>query len=177
VTDAGRYIVTDVDGVPTAVTVEEYKERLAHKLLEEAPTLQEFLSRWISPEERRTLLQHLPEGGHSAYVVRDVEDMQAYDLYDVLGELGYGLQPRTRIERAGAFSYKHEEWLAALPQRASATLRAIAGQFAGTGTEALENRQIFQVPEVMRAGGIGALQAAGDPKELVQETKARMFAP
>jgi type I restriction enzyme R subunit len=56
VTDAGRYIVTQVDGRAMPVTVEEYKERLAAKLVEEAPTLEDFRSRWIVPPERKELL-------------------------------------------------------------------------------------------------------------------------
>ncbi|MBI3106128.1 MAG: hypothetical protein HYY95_11240 [Candidatus Rokubacteria bacterium] len=48
VTDAGRYIVTQVDGKAMPVTVEEYKERLAARLVEEVPTLDAFRARWIN---------------------------------------------------------------------------------------------------------------------------------
>ena len=40
----------------------------------------------------------------------------------------------------------------------------------------LENPQIFQTPEVVRAGGLAALQAFGKPAEILHETKERMFA-
>jgi type I restriction enzyme R subunit len=40
--------------------------------------------------------------------------------------LGYGLAPRTRAERAEAFTYKHAAWLAGLPTKTAATLRALA---------------------------------------------------
>lgn len=46
----------------------------------------------------------------------------------------------------------------------------------GLGTESLENPHIFQTPEVKSAGGLGALQTAGIPAELVRETKVRMIA-
>lgn len=75
-----------------------------------------------------------------------------------------------------AFTYKHEEWLHALPVKTAATIRAIAGQFEQGGTEELENMQIFNIPEVRKAGGIPALQQAGKPGELLIETKTRMFA-
>jgi type I restriction enzyme R subunit len=103
--------------------------------------------------------------------------MVDYDLYDVLAELGYGLNPRTRRQRADAFIYKHEDWLYSLPKQTAATVTAIAAQFAGSGTEALENPHIFQTPDVMKAGGLAALGAAGKPAgELLRETKERMFA-
>jgi len=102
--------------------------------------------------------------------------MEDYDLYDVLAELGWGMNPRTRHDRALAFTYKHEDWLFGLPRTAAATIRAIANQFERGGTEGLENPQIFQTPEVKSAGGLPALQAAGQPAELLKETKQRMFA-
>jgi len=46
----------------------------------------------------------------------------------------------------------------------------------GCGTEGLENRQIFQTPEVREAGGLAALQTEGNPRDLLIETKTRMFA-
>jgi len=176
VTDAGRYIVTSEDGHAVPVTVEEYKQRLAARLVEAAPTLDEFRRQWIVPPVRRELLGRLPEGGRSALLIRALEDMTAYDLYDVLGELGYGLAPRTRPARADAFSYKHASWLAALPAPAAATLKALAGQFARTGTESLENPQVFQMPEVVRAGGLPALRTLGEPADVLHQTKERLFA-
>jgi type I restriction enzyme R subunit len=176
ISDAGRYILTAVDGKAMPVTVEEYKERLAAKLVEEAPTLDAFRGRWIVPQERRAMLARLPDAGRSASLVRALEEMTAYDLYDVLGELGYGLGPRTRIERVDAFSYKHAEWLSGLPQPTATTLRALASQFARAGTEGLESPEVFQTPEVERAGGLAALKALGKPAEVLRDTKERMFA-
>jgi type I restriction enzyme R subunit len=46
--------------------------------------------------------------------------MNDYDLFDVLAELGYGLAPRTRTDRALAFRYKQEDWLARLPKGCAA---------------------------------------------------------
>ena len=176
VTDAGRYIVTSEDGRAVPVTVEEYKQRLAARLVETAPPLDEFRQQWIAPTARRTLLGRLPEGGRSALLIRALEQMADYDLYDVLGELGYGLAPRTRPARADAFTYKHAGWLADLPAPTAATLKALAAQFARAGTESLESTQVFQMPEVVRAGGLPALKSLGEPARILQETKGRLFA-
>ena len=112
----------------------------------------------------------------SASLARALEDMADYDLYDVLGELGYGLAPRTRPARAGAFTYKHRGWLAGLPRPTSATLQALAAQFARAGTDGLESPEVFQTPDVIRAGGLGALKALGKPADILRETKERLFA-
>ena len=176
VTDAGRYIVTNVDGRAMPVTVEEYKQRLAAKLVEEAPTLEQFRTRWITPQDRREMLGQLPDGGRSAFLVRALEDMTDYDLYDVLGELGYGLNPRTCPERAEAFGYKHGDWLKSLPPAAAETLLRLAAQFGHGGTDALENPHVFEMSDVRAAGGLSALRVIGNPADILRQTKERLFA-
>ena len=122
------------------------------------------------------MLGRLPEAGRSALLVRALEEMIDFDLYDVLAELGYGLAPKRRIERAEAFTYKHAAWLSGLPVPTSATLRALAGQFAHAGTDGLENPQVFQTPDVVQAGGLQALKALGKPADILRKTKERLFA-
>ncbi len=176
VTDAGRFIVADVDGKAMPVPIEEYKARLAARLVQEVQTLNDFRGRWIDPPSRQGLINALVTSGYSPTVVRMVDDRQDYDLYDVLAELGWGMNPRSRRDRTLAFTYKHEDWINTLPDKAAATVRAIASQFERGGTEGLENPQIFQTPEVKLAGGLAALQKAGNPRALLIETKTRMFA-
>jgi type I restriction enzyme R subunit len=176
ITDAGRFIVTDVDGKAMPVPLDEYKAHLAARLVQEVHTLDDFRGRWIDPPSRQELIDTLVTSGYSPTVVRMVDDRQDYDLYDVLAELGWGMNPRTRHDRTMAFTYKHEDWINALPIQAAATIRALASQFDRGGTEGLENPQIFQTPEVKAAGGLAALQAAGKPSDLLRETKTRMFA-
>ena len=176
ITHAGSFIVADVDGKAMPVPIAEYKARLAARLVHEAHTLDEFRKLWVDPPSRKELLDTLVTAGCSPSVVRLVDNKQDYDLYDVLAELGWGMSPRTRHDRALAFAYKHEDWLNALPPPARATLRAIAGQFERGGTDELENPHIFQLAEVNRAGGLAALRTAGNPADLLRETKERMFA-
>ncbi len=176
VTDAGRFILTDVDGKAMPVPLEEYKARLAERLIKEVHTLDEFRNCWIDPPSRQELVDTLVTSGYSPTVVRLVDEMLEYDLYDVLAELGWGSNARTRRDRSLAFMYKHEDWINSYPNKAAATIRAIAGQFERGGTDGLENPQIFQTPEVKAAGGLAALQSAGSPRDLLIETKTRMFA-
>ena len=96
--------------------------------------------------------------------------MNDYDLYDVLADLAYGLSPRTRENRTLAFRYKHSSWLAGMPAPAGEAIKAIADQFSIGGTEGLENPHIWQVPEVVAAGDLKALAAAGEPRTILRET-------
>ena len=176
ITDAGRYILTEVDGKTMPVTVEEYRERLAKRLVEEVPSLDGFRQRWITPDQRQELLRALPDAGRSAALLRTLEDMTDCDLYDVLAQVGYGANPKTREERAEAFGYKNAEWLHELPPEARRTLEALVSQFAKAGTEGLENQYVLQAPEVTRAGGLRALQMLGKVADVLRETKRRLFA-
>lgn len=176
VTPAGRLIVTQVEGKAMLVPIEEYKQRLAARLVAEAPSLDAFRLRWIDPQGRRSLIDSLVASGYSPSVVRMVDGMDDFDLFDVLAELGYGMAPRTRTKRADAFVYKQRGWLSGLPGQTAATVEALAAQFSQGGTEGLENPHIFQTPEVIAAGGLSALKIAGNPADLLRETKQRMFA-
>jgi len=176
ITDAGQMIVTNVDGKAVPVCIEEYKQRVAEQLVAQAPTIDEFRKLWVDRQTREQLMDGLPAHGRSALVVRELDKMESYDLYDVLGELAYGLNPLTRYYRVGAFNYKHMDWLASLPAPTKNVIGALVNQFAMAGTEGLENKEVFKTPEVIKAGGLSALKQGGDPKRLLQETKWRVFA-
>jgi type I restriction enzyme R subunit len=176
VSPLGRYVVAPVNGKAMPVPIDDYKAGLSAQLTAECPTLAAFRARWVNPPEREEIIDTIVSAGYSPSVLRMLEDMNDYDLFDVLADLGYGLAPRTREDRAFAFRYKQSAWLATLPMPARATIEAIADQFAIGGTEGLENPHIWQTPEVVTAGGLKALMAAGEPKQLLRETKERMFA-
>jgi len=176
VTEAGRYVVTQVDGRAMPITLEDYKAGLAARLVAEVPTLDQFREVWVNPPDRQGVLAKMPDAGRSALIVQTLQDMAAYDLYDVLADLAYGAAPRTRVQRADAFNYKHAEWLDSLPIGAAETLRALTRQFGLSGTDGLEQPAVFNTPDVVKAGGLAALRALGQPKEILRETKRRVFA-
>lgn len=172
----GRFVVAPVNGKAMPIPIDDYKAGLSARLIAECPTLDAFRARWINPPEREEIIESIVSAGYSPSVLRMLEQMNEYDLYDVLADLAYGLLPRTREERCLAFRYKHASWLSALPSQAKAAVEAIADQFALGGTDGLENPHIWQTPEVAAAGGIKSLASAGEPKLVLQQTKERMFA-
>lgn len=173
----GRYIPVKIDGRDTKVSVEEYKRMLAEQLIKEAATIDVFWAHWIKPAERRALINNLTSAGLSPSQVQKIGDMMDYDLYDVLAELGYGINPRKRQERVYAFTYKHEDWLLSMPKETQATIKAIIDPFVAGGIEELENPDVLRMPNVSKAGGMRALQMSGKPPiEVLEEAKERLFA-
>jgi len=43
------------------------------------------------------------------------------------------------------------------------------------GTEALETPALWDVPEIIRAGGLAALKKWGKPSEVILQAKGRLF--
>ena len=176
ISGAGTYLaIANNDGQTALVTLEEYRQRLAAKLVEDIPALDNFRATWIDPEQRQEMITHLPDGGRAPLIIRDLEYTERHDLYDVLAEVGYGQAAKTRSDRASAFEYKNRDWLSDMPTLTANTIQAIASQFARGGTENLENPQIFSTPEVTNAGGLRALQEFGVPAQMIVEIKRRMF--
>jgi type I restriction enzyme R subunit len=176
ITPAGRYIVTQQDGQIKRVTVEEYKQGIAEHIVQQTATLSEFRDKWVDPVIRHTLLVSLVTSGYSPEIVRQVENMTAYDMYDVLVNIVYRAEPKERTAQAFSFTYKQRPWLDTLPEETKAVILAIANQFIDGGTEAFESGEIFNIQAVRKAGGIAALKKGGNAAELIQQTKLRMFA-
>jgi type I restriction enzyme R subunit len=176
INDLGRFVGCMVDGRLSMVPLEEFKRGMAAALVKEAPTLAEFRARWVEPPTRRELLDALVSANYPPQVVRLIDDMTDYDLFDVIAGVAFGLDPKTKADRALAFRYKQNDWLARLPEKTRAAVIAVADQFKHGGTDDLENSYIFQTPEVQAAGGAAALAGTGDAKALIRETKERIFA-
>jgi type I restriction enzyme R subunit len=176
ITDTGRYLTATVDGRTQRIAVEDYRRLMAARLIAVAPDVALFRSKWIKPAERRTLIDAIVQAGLSPRALQLADETTDSDLFDVLGELAYGLLRRTRPDRAYAFTYKQAPWLQTLPAASAATVKAIASQFGRGGTEALETPQIFSTPEVMKAGGLDALKLIGKPADVLEQTKEKIFA-
>jgi type I restriction enzyme R subunit len=169
----GHSILCREDGEDVMVPYEEYKQRLAVRLVEEAPSVDALRSAWVAPDKRHGLLRGLPGGEPAVRLVRELENEQECDLFDVLAGLGYGLPPKSRPERVAAFSYKQKNWLHGFPERTGVALVNMARQFEKNGIEELETEKLFDVEGV----DFNALTGLSlEPNTLIQETKVRLLA-
>ena len=85
--DLGQFIVAPVGGVAMPVAIDDYKAGLSAKLIAECPTLEAFRARWVNPPDREEIVEMIVSAGYSPSVLRLVENMNDYDLYDVLADL------------------------------------------------------------------------------------------
>jgi type I restriction enzyme R subunit len=176
VTPAGQYVVSEVDGKITRVKIEEFKKGIAEKLLANADSFDEFKQKWINQSERKEILNELLQSGYSGEIIRKVNGLDEYDLFDVLIEIAYDKKPVKKTQRVLDFLTRERTWLASLSQEVKDVIIAIIQQFAYYGTESIESSELFNTYDVKQAGGLKALNKDGNAKELIIETKLRLFA-
>ena len=171
----GRYILANRGGQATPIPVDEYRREVIARVLAEAHNLDDFRALWVAAQKRRQLIDHLLGDHLSPEVIREVDQMGEFDLYDFFGKHGYHARALRRPERGAAYADANAAWFAGMEARSAIVLRGLGAQFAQGGTEALESESLFDVPEILLAGGIRALRALGRPVDVMQEAKMRLF--
>ncbi|MGI9337486.1 MAG: DEAD/DEAH box helicase family protein [Gammaproteobacteria bacterium] len=179
IADTGDYVGwEEEDGTQTRISTEEYRKRLASRLLQRIQSADHLRAEWVDTKKRAALLKFLAEDKAAPHVLGRLLAKGEYDDYDILAESAFGVMSRTRKERAEAFDGKNQEWLKAFEQAPHKTILALARLFALGGIEELESDEVFNANSVEDAGGFDALQSVSGatPKALLDEIKKRLFA-
>jgi type I restriction enzyme R subunit len=171
----GRFILTSREGRDTPIPVDEYRREVIQRVLSEAHNLDEFRALWIEAQKRRSLIDHLLGDNFSPEVIREIDQMNDFDLYDFFGHHGYHAHALKRPERGGLFISSNQPWFDGMDPKAAIVLKGLGHQFATGGTDALETPALWEVPEIKLAGGLDALRALGRPTEVMREAKGRLF--
>jgi len=101
--------------------------------------------------------------------------MGEFDLYDFFSHHGYHARALKRPERGAWYVAANAAWFAGMPAAPAIVLKGLGAQFAQGGTEALEITTLWDVPEIRQAGGVAALAGLGEPRQVMQEAKMRLF--
>lgn len=171
----GRFILANRGGVATPIPVEEYRREVIARVLAEAHNLDDFRGLWVEAKKRRQLIDHLLGDHYVPDLVRNAEQMDEFDLFDVLGKYGYNARALKRPQRGAEYVNANTAWFGSMDTRSAIVLKGLGHQFALDGTEALESSALWEVPEIRLAGGINALRALGAPTQVMQEAKMRLF--
>lgn len=171
----GRFILSRRDGRDTPIPVDEYRREVIQRVLSEAHSLEDFRALWIETQKRRQLINHLLGDNFSPEVIREIDQMADFDLYDFFGHYGYHAQALKRAERGSLYIAKNQPWWGDMPNEAATVLQGLGHQFAQGGTDALETPALWDVPEIKMAGGLDVLRALGKPTDVMREAKGRLF--
>lgn len=171
----GRFILSRRDGRDTPIPVDEYRREVIQRVVSEAHNLDDFRALWIEAQKRRQLIDHLLGDNFSPEVIRVIDQMNDFDLYDVFGKYGYHARALKRSERGELFINHNQGWFSGMDGKAAIVLKSFGHQFAQGGTDALESHNLWEVPEIKLAGGLNALRGLDAPAQVVHEAKARLF--
>ena len=176
ITPQGRYILSRRDGRDVPIPVDEYRRDMIERVLREASDLEEFRQIWIEARKRRELINHLLGDNFSPELIREIDRMNDYDIYDLFAHHGYHARALKRPERKTAYLDDNRIWFESIDRKAATVLRRLGHQFEVGGTEALETPALWEVPEIKDAGGVTALRALGAPVAVMRQAKTRLFA-
>jgi type I restriction enzyme, R subunit len=175
ITAQGRFILSRRDGRDTPIPVDDYRREVIQRVIAEAHNLDEFRALWIEAQKRRSLIDHLLGDNFSPEVIREIDRMTDFDLYDFFGHHGYHARALRRPERGNLFIQSQRPWFDSMDPKAAIVLKGLGHQFETGGTDALETPALWEVPEIKLAGGIDALRVLGSPTEVMREAKGRLF--
>jgi len=171
----GRFILSRRDGRDTPIPVDEYRREVIQRVVSEAHNLDDFRALWIEAQKRRQLIDHLLGDNFSPDVIREIDQMSDFDLYDFFGKYGYHARALKRPERGELFISHNKSWFSTMDGKAATVLKGLGHQFAQGGTDALESQNLWEVPEIKLAGGLNALRGLGAPAQVMHDAKARLF--
>ncbi|EGM79136.1 helicase, type I site-specific restriction-modification system restriction subunit [Rheinheimera sp. A13L] len=171
----GRFILSRRDGRDTPIPVDDYRREVIQRVLNEAHNLNEFRSLWIETQKRRQLIAHLLGDNFSPEVIREIDQMNDFDLYDFFGHHGYHARALKRPERGAHFISHNQSWFDGMDGKAAIVVKNLGHQFAQGGTDALESPSLWEVPDIKLAGGLNALRALGAPVQVMHDAKSRLF--
>jgi type I restriction enzyme, R subunit len=171
----GHHVLLQRDGRDTLVPIEEYRQEMIARVLREAATIHDFRGLWVETAKRRALIAHLLGEHYSPDMVRELVQMSDCDHFDLFAHYGYREKALTRIERSAAYLTTHAPWFDAMDGKAAIVLRGLGHQFGIGGTDELESKELWNVPDIRRAGGLTALKGLGKPVDVLREAKTRLF--
>ena len=171
----GRFILSRRDGRDTPIPVDEYRREVIQRVVSEAHNLDDFRALWIEQQKRRQLIDHLLGDNFSPEVIREIDQMNDFDLYDFFGKYGYHARALKRRQRGELFIGHNAGWFNGMDDKAAIVLKGLGHQFAQGGTDALESQNLWEVPEIKLAGGLNALRGLGAPAQVMHDAKRRLF--
>ena len=171
----GRFILSRREGRDTPIPVDEYRREVIQRVVSEAHNLDDFRALWIEAQKRRQLIDHLLGDNFSPEAIREMDQMNDFDLYDFFGHHGYHARALKRPERGELFISHNDGWFSGMDDKAAIVLKGLGHQFAQGGTDALESQSLWEVPEIKLAGGLNALRGLGAPTQVMHEATARLF--
>ena len=163
-----RYIVDDVPFWVVAERVQYYgkdgkliteslKDYTKRTVRQEFKSLDDFLRRWNSAEQKRAVIEELEEQGVLMEALAE-EVGKDFGPFDLICHVAFDQPPLTRRERAE--SVRKRNYFTKYGEQARAVLEALLDKYAEEGVENIEDLKVLR---------INPFDAIGTPTEIVND--------
>lgn len=163
-----RVYYYDVGGKLITENLIDYTKR---NIRSEYATLEEFLRKWKSTEQKQSLLDELKKHGVLLEALFDEEPhLKNLDEFDLICHLAYDQKPLTKAERAN--NVKKRGYIYQYQDVARDVLELLLEKYQNEGVKEIDGTTVLELPEFQRFGSsLKIVKAFGGKKEYLNALK------
>lgn len=163
-----RVYYYDVGGKLITENLIDYTKR---NIRNEYATLEEFLRKWKSAEQKQSLLEELKKHGVLLEALFDHEPhLKGLDEFDLICHLAYDQKPLTKAERAN--NVKKRGYIYQYQDVAREVLELLLEKYQKEGVQEIDGTNVLELPEFQRFGSsLKIVKAFGGKKEYLSALK------
>jgi len=163
-----RVYYYDVGGKLITENLIDYTKR---NIRNEYATLEEFLRKWKSAEQKQSLLDELKRHGVLLEALFDHEPhLKGLDEFDLICHLAYDQKPLTKAERAN--NVKKRGYIYQYQDVAREVLELLLEKYQKEGVQEIDGTNVLELPEFQRFGSsLKIVKAFGGKKEYLSALK------
>lgn len=157
----------DIDGKLVTESLIDYTKR---NILKEYASLESFLNRWNSEDKKQAIIDELTEKGVFLDVLRENEDLEDLDDFDLVCHLAYDQPPLTKAERAK--NVKKRSYIYQYQDVAREVLETLLEKYKDEGISELDGTEVLQLKEFEKFGSpMKIVKTFGGKKEYLRAVK------
>lgn len=163
-----RIYYYDVGGKLITENLIDYTKR---NIRNEYATLEEFLRKWKSADQKQSLLDELKKHGVLLEALFDHEPhLKGLDEFDLICHLAYDQKPLTKAERAN--NVKKRGYIYQYQDVAREVLELLLEKYQKEGVQEIDGTNVLELPEFQRFGSsLKIVKAFGGKKEYLSALK------
>lgn len=163
-----RVYYYDIGGKLITENLIDYTKR---NIRSEYATLEEFLRKWKSAEQKQSLLDELKKHGVLLEALFDEEPhLKDLDEFDLICHLAYDQKPLTKAERAN--NVKKRGYIYQYQDVARDVLELLLEKYQNEGVKEIDGTTVLELPEFQRFGSsLKIVKAFGGKKEYLNALK------
>lgn len=163
-----RVYYYDVGGKLITENLIDYTKR---NIRNEYATLEEFLRKWKSADQKQSLLDELKRHGVLLEALFDHEPhLKGLDEFDLICHLAYDQKPLTKAERAN--NVKKRGYIYQYQDVAREVLELLLEKYQKEGVQEIDGTNVLELPEFQRFGSsLKIVKAFGGKKEYLSALK------